>query len=395
MTVPISNLMLDRFPPELRGRIVTAAEPVNLPIRTSFFTPGSPPKYVHFITSGIASIVASMSTGDGVEVGLVGREGEPEALHLLGPSPGITDCFVQVAATALRLDFKRFEQEFFGHEPVRRAMLWSVAAVVVFASATMDAQTGDTLAKFLQALPATVGTSSLDMVASSQMIAIVAQRDAADVAIALPALSKDLIDPDWRVKMVSMVVLRALAERPDSAVLLAPTLHALPPLLKDQHKEVRTFIPVIAEHLRPSAPDDIVKSLREYLATKGLTGTEGTGIAAALAHMRPNDPVTDASISTYIDSQQGDPSSQADVLEAIAFDGLSDVLTGKIVGIFHSAGSERVKQASITALQHIGARAVSQVRPDLETVTNSSKEPLTTRRAASQALRTLSNVQSW
>lgn len=64
-----------------------------------------------------------MSTGDGVEVGLVGREGVPEALHLLGPAPGITDCFVQVAATALRLDFKRFEQEFFGQEAVRRAML--------------------------------------------------------------------------------------------------------------------------------------------------------------------------------------------------------------------------------------------------------------------------------
>lgn len=123
MTVPVSNLMLDKFPPELRTRIVAAAEPVNLPIRSSFFTPGSPPKYVHFITSGIASVVASMSTGDGVEVGLVGREGVPEALHLLGPSPGVTDCFVQVAATALRLDFKRFEQEFFGQEAVRRAML--------------------------------------------------------------------------------------------------------------------------------------------------------------------------------------------------------------------------------------------------------------------------------
>ncbi len=64
-----------------------------------------------------------MSTGDGVEVGIVGREGVPEALSLLGPAPGVTDCFVQVAATALRLDFHRFEQEFFSQEPVRRAIL--------------------------------------------------------------------------------------------------------------------------------------------------------------------------------------------------------------------------------------------------------------------------------
>ncbi len=67
-----------------------------------------------------------MSSGDGIETGLVGREGAPEALHLLGSAPCFNDCFVQVPATALRLEFKRFEQEFFSQEPVRQVILSSI-----------------------------------------------------------------------------------------------------------------------------------------------------------------------------------------------------------------------------------------------------------------------------
>ncbi len=81
------------------------------------------PKYIHFVTSGIVSIVTMMSNGEGVEVGLVGREGVPEAVHLLGPGLGVTECFVQVEATGLRMDFKRFFDEFFSQEAVRSVML--------------------------------------------------------------------------------------------------------------------------------------------------------------------------------------------------------------------------------------------------------------------------------
>ncbi len=118
-----SNHLLHQLPPELRQRIVAVAEPVSLPIRSTLYVPGKAPKHLHFVTSGIASVVAAMSTGDGVEVGLVGREGVPEAFHLLGPAGGVTDCFVQVAATALRVDFNQFREEFFPLEPVRRLLL--------------------------------------------------------------------------------------------------------------------------------------------------------------------------------------------------------------------------------------------------------------------------------
>ena len=77
---------------------------------------------MHFITSGIASVVTTMSDGEGVEVGLHGREGAAESLHLLGPERDATACFIQIAASAWRIDFHRFQEEFYPLEPVRSLM---------------------------------------------------------------------------------------------------------------------------------------------------------------------------------------------------------------------------------------------------------------------------------
>ena len=78
-------------------------EAVTLPVNTVVFEVGVMPRYVHFMTSGIASVVTSMSGGDAVEVGLIGREGLAEKFHLLGPEVGEVRCFIQIAGTALRI----------------------------------------------------------------------------------------------------------------------------------------------------------------------------------------------------------------------------------------------------------------------------------------------------
>ncbi len=115
----ISNNFVDKLPPAMKSHLLSFAEPVAMPIRTSLYSPGRPPRHLHFVTSGIASVVTSMSNGDGIEVGLVGREGIPEAIYLLGPIAGVNECFIQVPATALRVDFRRFQEDLFCHESVR------------------------------------------------------------------------------------------------------------------------------------------------------------------------------------------------------------------------------------------------------------------------------------
>ncbi len=126
MATTATNAILESLPPEQKQRFLEIAEPVVLPTRKSLYKPDQPPRYVHFLTSGIGSVVTSMANGDSVEVGLNGREGVPESLHLLGSELGTSECFVQVQATALRMDFKRFAEEFFPLDAFRRPVLRNV-----------------------------------------------------------------------------------------------------------------------------------------------------------------------------------------------------------------------------------------------------------------------------
>jgi CRP-like cAMP-binding protein len=118
-----TNRLIEALPPAIRADFVTHLQPVPLPLRTPLFEVGQTPRYVHFLTSGLASIVTALSGGEAVEVGVSAREGFPEALHLLGPQTGDTRCFMQVEGTALRMDFKRFKEEFERNEVVRNTVL--------------------------------------------------------------------------------------------------------------------------------------------------------------------------------------------------------------------------------------------------------------------------------
>ena len=112
MPHPLTNRLLDSISSTATPEFMKFLEPVALPIKAVNFDIGKTPKYVHFITSGLSSVVTLLGSGEAVEVGLTGREGFPQALHLLGPERGDTQSFMQVAGTGLRVEFNRVEHEF-------------------------------------------------------------------------------------------------------------------------------------------------------------------------------------------------------------------------------------------------------------------------------------------
>ncbi len=118
-----TNLLLTMLPSEQRAQLMRMLEPVAMPVRTVLFEPERVPHYAHFLTSGLASIVTYMKEGEAAEVGLVGHEGVPEALHLLGPAMVQTNCFMQIAGTGLRMRFKDLDALFQRDETLRRALL--------------------------------------------------------------------------------------------------------------------------------------------------------------------------------------------------------------------------------------------------------------------------------
>jgi CRP-like cAMP-binding protein len=120
---PLTNVLIDALPEESGRKLLKQVTRVNIPMRTSLYEPGDPPKFAHFLTSGIASVVTTMGDGSTSEVGTLGREGVPQALHLLGNFHVPTRCFMQIGGTGLRMDFDVLQRLFQTNEALRRIFL--------------------------------------------------------------------------------------------------------------------------------------------------------------------------------------------------------------------------------------------------------------------------------
>lgn len=118
-----TNLLIESLPEEWRSALIARCRLVDLPVGAVLFEMEEPPRYVHFPTAGIASVVTELADGGIVEVGLVGREGVAECLHFLGPERSVTRCFMQISGSGLRMDFARFQEEFMDELSVRQRVL--------------------------------------------------------------------------------------------------------------------------------------------------------------------------------------------------------------------------------------------------------------------------------
>jgi CRP-like cAMP-binding protein len=126
--VGTNNLLLNQLPNDYRHALIARMEEVTLPTPEMIYRPGEIPKYGHFMTGGVTSVVTFMEDGNGVEVGLVGCEGLVEGMHLLGAGRLSTTGFVQVDGTALRMHFADLKREFHSSEILRNLILAGVQA---------------------------------------------------------------------------------------------------------------------------------------------------------------------------------------------------------------------------------------------------------------------------
>lgn len=121
-----SNLLLAALSPSYRAYLLSRMRTVSLGPREILYEADETPKYAHFLTSGVASIVISMSNGASTEVGVWGREGLIESFHLLGNSRIPTRCIMQMESTALRMPFKELQKEFQDSQELRDCVLLGV-----------------------------------------------------------------------------------------------------------------------------------------------------------------------------------------------------------------------------------------------------------------------------
>ena len=121
-----SNLLLATLSPASRASLLSRLKPVMLPAREVLYEPDETPKFANFMTSGIASVVSSMSNGASAEVGIWGKEGLVESLHLLGNARIPTRCYIQVAGSALRMPFKDLQKEYLENTELHDCILQGV-----------------------------------------------------------------------------------------------------------------------------------------------------------------------------------------------------------------------------------------------------------------------------
>jgi CRP-like cAMP-binding protein len=102
------NFILASLPESDRYRVVRLMEPVDLPLRKSFFGGADESRDIYFPTSGMASIVIAMAGGAAVECGVVGPEGWIGAELFVGALPGGISAFQQIAGGGLRMNARDF-----------------------------------------------------------------------------------------------------------------------------------------------------------------------------------------------------------------------------------------------------------------------------------------------
>ncbi len=118
------NLLLSVLPADSFSEIQPHLERVDLPLKTILVEEKTPTLHVHFLESGLASMVArSQRDGEEIEVGHIGREGMAgfHVAHGVASTPHRT--FMQVSGQALRLPSDVLTEVLAKNVPLRALLL--------------------------------------------------------------------------------------------------------------------------------------------------------------------------------------------------------------------------------------------------------------------------------
>jgi CRP-like cAMP-binding protein len=97
------NSILASLSRDVYARFAPHLQAVSLPAGEVLTEPGPVLGNAYFVNSGMVSVLATLRSGDTLEVGIIGREGMVDVNMLLGCRTTLNRVIVQVNATALRM----------------------------------------------------------------------------------------------------------------------------------------------------------------------------------------------------------------------------------------------------------------------------------------------------
>lgn len=112
MTPPLTNLLLDALPRNLRRQLLLREEPRRIELSKSLFECGARSRFVYFpIDSFVSLLTAPCADNAALEVALVGNEGMVGAWLLLGIDEAPLRALVQGSGLAWRVDAKALRRQ--------------------------------------------------------------------------------------------------------------------------------------------------------------------------------------------------------------------------------------------------------------------------------------------
>ena len=118
-----TNRLLQSLTAKERKQILSHATLVDLAQKDVISETSNRPEHAYFMLTALASEVVELDDGEIVEVGLVGFEGVTGSFHLLGSSPSVSQCLIQIAGSAYRIAFPDLDKLFNSSHAIRAAIL--------------------------------------------------------------------------------------------------------------------------------------------------------------------------------------------------------------------------------------------------------------------------------
>jgi CRP-like cAMP-binding protein len=118
-----SNRLLTYLPRENQERLLPFLEPVVLEYKRPLYNADERIEFVHFIESGVGSLVCTMADGQAAEVGTIDNEGLIGLPVLLGDNQAPSSMYVQVPRRGLRMRAAIFREQLEQSQRMRAVLL--------------------------------------------------------------------------------------------------------------------------------------------------------------------------------------------------------------------------------------------------------------------------------
>ena len=127
---PRLNHLLAALPEDDFVRMLPHLELTALPLASAIYESGSQQSYVHFLTTGIVSLLYVMQDGASAEIAVVGNEGMVGISLFMGGETTPSRAVVQSAGFGYRLQSQRLKAEFNRAGPVLHLLLRYTQALI-------------------------------------------------------------------------------------------------------------------------------------------------------------------------------------------------------------------------------------------------------------------------